>query len=190
MPLWLLSLLSGAWKAAQGLFALVCRYPLQCALVGSLCLSGWLYMGKQDAIERGDALATRLVEQRAEFVKASEEARAKAIALNKATEIHYRSIAERADNEAQAALADVRARADAYARRMRLQAGCINPAAPAKDGTSQGGDRSGDDAEFLAVSRNDFDIMVENSRRLEQVNRWANGLIADKLAIPEVEFGR
>ena len=41
--------------------------------------------------------------------------------------------------------------------------------------TAQGADGAGPDAEFLAVSRADFDIMVDNTVRLKEAVEWATG---------------
>ena len=40
---------------------------------------------------------------------------------------------------------------------------------------AQGSDGAGPDAEFLAVSRADFDIMVDNTVRLKEAVEWATG---------------
>lgn len=103
----------------------------------------------------------------------------------------YDDAARRADR-AEADLDTMRDRAAGYAKRMRItvnQGRPANtaPADPAEDNHGEGGA-----AEFVAVSRNDFDILVENSLRLEKVWRWGQDLIARKRAeaLPEPEFGR
>lgn len=46
---------------------------------------------------------------------------------------------------------------------------------PVTASTAQGADGAGPDAEFLAVSRADFDIMVDNTVRLKEAVEWATG---------------
>ena len=73
---------------------------------------------------------------------------------------------------------DARALADRYARRMRTPApesgsGCTNLSAPSS--TTGGVDGPCPDAEYVAVTREDFDIMADNSIRLREAHEWAVG---------------
>lgn len=102
------------------------------------------------------------------------------------------NLAKEIDRDRAALEAGPRANADAYRRRMQC-----TPARPATstspaetDTAPEGGDGPGVPPEYIAVSRNDFDILVENSLRLEAVKRWGDKMVQDKLAIPEVEFGK
>ena len=93
-------------------------------------------------------------------------------------EQEYREQAERIDHAYQAELADANARIADYARRMRVQAprSSSGRASPSPDSdASEGLDGSGEDA-FVAVSREDFEILNENTLRLKAAHEWAIGL--------------
>jgi hypothetical protein len=185
-----------AWVALgwlRGAFGSVFRFmahrPWQAAVIVLCALSLWLNHGKQAALDDRDALATRLVEQKAEYVAAQDAAKAKAEAARIATENRYAEIARRKRDDETAAR-DAIAR---YVAANRLQNACRPTSGTGKAGESDPAkrrDEPGGETEFLAVSRNDFDILVENTHRLERVHQWGNDLITEKLAVPEVEFGR
>lgn len=164
----------------KGAFASVLRmlfrYPLQCALVSALAFGAWQTMGKQRLASDNKALATRIIQQKAKFEEARDKAAKAALAAKNAAEIHYRTIADETDKEAQTALADARSRADAYARRMRVQGtGCApsGSTSPADSSGPESPDRSGQDAGMVALTRDDFDTLVENTIRLNEAQRWA-----------------
>lgn len=105
-------------------------------------------------------------------------AKQKAEAEKLRIEAEYKAKAERTDNAYQAKLASANARIADYARRMRVEApggasGGTNTAP--ENNTAEGADRSGEDA-FVAVSRADFDILNENTLRLQAAHEWAVGL--------------
>lgn len=92
--------------------------------------------------------------------------------------LQFQQEKEKADEKAQQMVAGYAARADDYARRMRFAALC--PAAGGATGQSsgaeqghaaQGADRPGADAVIL--SRADFDILSDNTRRLKAAHDWA-----------------
>lgn len=124
-------------------------------------------------------------------------AQAAAVAEQKAL---YASISARQRDKARFAdesnrIAQDRARSAVagYAERMRLDRVCrgssLDPSAPrpAPDRDGPGGA-----AEYVAVTRNDFEIMVANSVRLEEVRKWGEALIRDGLAepLPDPAFGQ
>jgi hypothetical protein len=119
---------------------------------------------------------------------ASKEAEARAVAQKQAVEASYRAKAERTDDDYQTALSRAQRASDAYARRMRAQvsggASGSTPASSPSDGP-EGPDRSGSDA--VVVTRDDFDILVENSVRLEAAHQWAKTLAEP---IPDPAFGQ
>ena len=93
-------------------------------------------------------------------------------------EAEYREQAEKIDEQYKDRLASANARADAYARRMRAKAsdslsGAVGTSA--EDNTAESVDGSSETA-FILVSRPDFDILNENTIRLEQAHEWALGL--------------
>lgn len=187
--LWLAGALGWLRKAFSAILGLVTRWPWQAALVASACLSAWLLLVTVPGLKSDNrALATRIIQQKAEFEDARVKAAKAALAAKNAAEIHYRSIAERADNEAETAIADARARADAYARRMRVQGiGCASsrPTSPAEGSGPQSPDRSGEDAGLVALTRDDFDALVENTIRLNEAQKWALSLSLDPIPAPE-----
>ena len=54
--LWLLSALGFVRKALQAAFGFVTRYPMQAALIASLCLAGWLWWDRGREIDRADRI--------------------------------------------------------------------------------------------------------------------------------------
>lgn len=129
--------------------------------------------------------------------KAYTAASAAAIAEQKAL---YASISARSRDKARFAdesnrMAQDRARSAVagYADRMRLDRICpgarIDPATPAAPADRDG---QGNAAEYVAVTRNDFELMVANSVRLEEVRKWGESLISEGLAekLPDPAFAR
>lgn len=108
---------------------------------------------------------TKVADQRAREAKAR-------------TEAEYRAKAEKADELYEARLASANARADAYARRMRVQdprrAASGTPASPQDNGAGRA--EEADQGTFVAVSRPDFDILTENTERLKAAREWACSL--------------
>lgn len=95
-----------------------------------------------------------------------------------AAEAEYKRKAEITDAKYESALADARARAADYARRMRVKApggASSGPATPADRGGAEGADRS-DQGTFVAVSEQDFGILTENTERLKAAREWACSL--------------
>lgn len=168
--------------------------PIVTKLLGSLSLAlllvvagMWWRIGHLESDNK--ALATRLIEQRAEFVAKSEEAARKALAAKQATEARYRTLAQETDHEAETALADARSRADLYAKRMSPKAFCVpssGTSSPSGGGGPESPDRSGEDAGMVALSRPDFDTLIENTIRLNEAQRWALSL--NQEPVPAVEF--
>lgn len=117
---------------------------------------------------------------------------AAAAAANAQQKALYASISARQNEKARLAdesnrNAQERARSviAGYSERMRLDRVCASKAlAPSQGQPAQDRDGQGDAAEYVAVTRNDFEIMVANSVRLEEVRRWGESLILDGLAEP------
>lgn len=123
--------------------------------------------------------------QKAAYEAAQQEATAKAIAAKLATEARYRAEAEKTDNEYQTALARAQRASDAYAARMRAKASGGAPGrtpSPAPRDGPESPDRPCADA--VVVTRDDFDILVENSVRLEAAHEWAKTLNMDTRLSP------
>ena len=77
MILWLLGAAKWAREAAGALFGLIRTYPLLAALIASLCLSGWLWRGKQSALAERDAARDETVALQTKFDRAQEQAEVK-----------------------------------------------------------------------------------------------------------------
>lgn len=163
--------------------------------VGSLALAAAFGWWRADvwhdvATQRAETIKT----QKAAYEAAQAAAHARAAIARIQTENSYAQAAHAADRVRQADGA-LRRAADLYARAHSLRAeaveGGAGPAVAAGEGgPSKGGDGPSPAAELLAISRNDFEILVENSIRLRRVQEWGDDLVQRKLAIPEVEFGK
>ncbi len=80
MPILLLKLLGISAWIKKGAYALLCgikRYPLLAALIASLCISGWLWRGKQSAIAERDDARAETVALQTKFDRAQEQAEVK-----------------------------------------------------------------------------------------------------------------
>jgi len=163
--------------------------------VGSLALAaafGWWRAGVWHDI--ADKRAETIVVQEKAYEAAQAAAHVRAAIARIQTENSYAQAARAADRSREANVA-LRRAADRYARAHSLRAqasqGGAGPAVAAGEGgPSKGGDGPSPAAELLAISRNDFEILVENSIRLRRVQEWGDDLVQRKLAIPEVEFGK
>jgi hypothetical protein len=159
------------------IFKYAIAYPWQAALIAALCLAGWLYMGKQDAqatISKRDATIVAMT-------KASEEARAAQIALNKANTDKQTEIARKADND-ETIRRDIADRSRAYADRMRAGAYCRKASATTQDSVAEV-DTSASDTSVV-VSADDFRTLTGNTARLVSIKAWGDRLIGEGLAVP------
>ncbi len=121
------------------------------------------------------------------YTAAEATATAKAIAAKLTTEAGYRVKAEKTDAEYQTALARAQRASDAYRLRSQIPRGASNGAAsPANGSGPESPDRPSSSTELVAVTRDDFDILVENSVRLEAAHDWAKTLNAG--AVPDPTF--
>ena len=158
------------------IFKVALAYPWQAALIAALCLSLWLHCGKQDAIAtiaKRDATIVAMT-------KASEEARAAQIALNKQVTDKQTEIARLTDaNEKNRR--NVADRSGDYARRMSAKSYCREAGATTKSDSAQGSDSTSADA--VVVSRADFDILTGHTARSLDVKAWGDRLIGEGLAV-------
>ena len=171
--MWLLT----AWGGVKRLFGLAVVYPLQAALIASLCLSVALYMGKQNAlatIAKRDATI-------AHMTAASKIATAAQLALNKAVTDKQTEIARLTDAD-ETNRRDIADRSSLYASRMSAQGYCRKANPAPQDSDTESGIRPSDDA--VVVERKDFDILTGNTARLVDVKAWADRLIGEGLAVP------
>jgi hypothetical protein len=94
-----------AKNAILRIFKVAAAYPLQAAIVALLCLSAWLYWGKQSAL---DTVAEREATI-AQMEQASEDAKAAALANAQRVKDEYERISENAKKDYAVRLADNRA---------------------------------------------------------------------------------
>ena len=132
-------------------------------------------------------LAHRL--QKEAYQSAQAAARNKALAQRIRTENRYAELSRQADY-AENQVADLRAAADRFGR---LRAGAARGAPGRSPATAPGypaqdRDRPGTDA--VVLTKPEYEILVENTLRLERVKRWGDALIMEKLALPEAAFGQ
>lgn len=108
--IWLLGL--GKWlrEAATALFGVVARHPWQAALIASLCLSAWLWWGRNEA---RDQLAQRIA---AEKSAAGAQKR-----VNDAAQAHYTEKANEADTKHEAMVAEAFDATQRFIDRHRVQ---------------------------------------------------------------------
>ena len=169
--------------AATALFGVIGRYPWQAACVALLAVSALLWRGKANALDERDAARA----ETANLIARSEENLAAAKAQVKAYEAKYSKLAK--DNaDAEKIIRTVYVdRSDRNADRMRFDKVCgSNPAAAPKDQPAPFDNGPGPEA--VVVGRTDYDILVENTIRLEAAHQWGQSLIKDGLALPEVGF--
>ena len=190
IPMLALKLLGiGKWlrEAATGVLGLVRRYPLQAALIVSVCLSVWLWKGRQSARADAAKAERELSAQIAAYEKAQADAKAAqdhADQINLAMQVeHNRSLArEHASNEA----ARVAAVAD-YIAGHRLprtaQGSASGPGAAgvhsdpeAPDGTSSGPD-------MVAVPASDLDKLSKAALQNAERGQYLSDLVAMGLAV-------
>lgn len=173
MPLWLLGL--GGWlkSAFSAAFGLARQYPLQMALIACLCLSAWLWHGRNEAREE---LAQRIATE-----KAATGAQAR---VNQAATEHYREVANVADTKHDEMVDRAWDATRQYVATHRLQPQdrtCEAPAAPGGDGAQVPAPVPANPD--VAVSELDVRRCSEATAYAVSAYEWANSL---KLPAPTV----
>jgi hypothetical protein len=175
----------GIWnwlkEALSALFRLAMRYPLQAALIASLCLSGWLWRGRQAARVDAATWEQAYTDQKAAYQSAQAEAASKQLArdLTDLTE------------QAHAANDTIRKNAvDVYARahpvRVCRQAADSAPGGPGAAGlpSDPGQPLAPDaDADLVAIPRTDLDHLAAKAVRDTEWVNWGEALIAQGRAV-------
>ena len=159
MPILLLKLLGISAWIKKGAYALLCgikRYPLHAALIASLCLSGWLWRGKQSALAERDAARA----ETAQVIKAGQQALAAQIKLHDETKAAYAAKAKEANDDYAKDLAAASTAADRYANANRVRQVCVSrpseTSASAEDNYSAVPEVPTTEA-LVAITRADFD---------------------------------
>jgi len=106
---------SAFWTRLQPLVALAVRYPLQCALIASLCLSAWLWRGWHGEHAGRAADMARVAAAQVDADRIAQQALAE-------TERRYRMKADEADAHYRADFADARDATAIYIRTHRVRA--------------------------------------------------------------------
>ncbi|CAB4152424.1 hypothetical protein UFOVP616_13 [uncultured Caudovirales phage] len=171
--IWLLC----AKNAAVNIFKSAVAYPLQTALIASLCLSVWLYSGKQHA----RATIVKRDQTIVQMEAANKIATAAQIELNKQVSDKQIQIARIIDND-KTSRRDIADRSRAYASRMSSQSYCRKASLAPENHFTSSSDSASTDA--IVVSQADFDILTKNTARLVDVKAWADRLINEGLAVP------
>ena len=156
MILWLLGAAKWAREAAGALFGLIRTYPLLAALIASLCLSGWLWRGKQSALAERDAAR----DETAQVIKAGQQALAAQIKLHDETKAAYAAKAKEANDDYAKDLAAASTAADRYANANRVRKVCVSrpseTSGPAEDNHSAVPEVPAAET-LVAITRADFD---------------------------------
>lgn len=178
---WLfLAWLRGRLQAFAGV---AMRYPMQCALVALLCLSAWLWRGKEHALAERDEARAEIIAQADKFKAAQEAARAQALAEREALTATYKELADAADLR----LAKAKGSAAAYAATHRVRFGkdCGGATQPSGLPSPSPDDNGpGDAADMVAISREDFDKLTDAALRAAANNAWGQSLVNEGLAVP------
>ena len=182
MILWLLGAAKWAREAAGALFGLIRTYPLLAALIASLCLSGWLWRGKQSALAERDAAR----DETAQVIKAGQQALAAQIKLHDETKAAYAAKAKEADREHEIELAAASDRTERFIANNGVRKACGSrtsvASAPAESAVAESGDGPGSDPDLVGVTPADVRLCTANSLRLKAVHDWGEGLRAAGLA--------
>ncbi len=178
IPIAIKLFLGGVFKRLSGLFGLVRAYPLHCALIVALCLSGWLWRGKQSAIAERDAARAGW----AQAITAGQQALAAQIQMHDETKAAYAAKAKEADREHEIELAAASDRTERFIADNGVRKACgsraIVASAPAESPVAKSGDGPGAASDLVAVTPADVRLCTTNSLRLKAVHDWGEGLRA------------
>lgn len=187
----------GRWlkEASSALFGLVRRYPLQAALIASLCLSGWLWRGRQAERVEAARWETAFSDQKLAYEKAQAEAKAKQIAAD-TRELELKSLlSEKADDLSRLSSERTRIAVADYARTHRLRceaadgaaSGTASPGVPGDPGRAP---ESPEAADMVAVTRSDLDALADEAVQGAVRQRYLNALIDAGWAVPASRLPR
>jgi hypothetical protein len=191
-------------EALTALLGWIARYPWQAALIASMCLSGWLWRGRQAARVEAARWEQAFVDQKAAYQKAQADALLAQIAADKANLAAQTALAAQVE-QAHAANDTIRKNAvDTYARahpvRLCRQAHASPASGPGE--TSVPGDpgqpdEAPADADLVAITRTDLDHLAAKAMRDSEWMNWADALIkqgravkASDLPVPDMSVDR
>jgi hypothetical protein len=177
----LLGVLNWVKKALTAFLDLARRYPLQAALIASLCLAGWLWWGKREALS--DLAAEKA--SHALTIKAGKDAYAAQVALHAKDLAAFKAAKKDTDDAHKPKLAAALDRTDRYSADNSLRKACARfiPASPAAEGpVAESSDEPGISADMVAVTAEDVRVCTVNTVRLQSVWEWGQELVAKGLA--------
>jgi hypothetical protein len=177
-------------EALTALLGWAARYPWQAAVIASLCLSGWLWRGRQAARVEAARWEQAFVDQKAAYLSAQAEAKSRQIIRDRQELAAQTALAAQVE-QAHAANDTIRKNAvDAYARahpvRLCRQAPASAPSGPGE--TSVPGDpgqpdEAPADADLVAITRTDLDHLAAKAMRDSEWMNWADALIKQGRAV-------
>jgi hypothetical protein len=171
------------------------RYPWQAGLIVALCLSGWLWRGRQAARVEAAQWEQAFTDQKAAYEQAQADALLAQIAADKANLTAQTALAAQVE-QAHAANDTIRTNAvDAFARANPVRV-CRQAPGSAPSGAGEAGlpgpagqpDEAPADAELVAVPRTDLDHLAAKAVRDSEWVNWAEALIAQGRAVKASEL--
>lgn len=168
--------LPAAIQALGALISAIRRNPWQFALIASLCLSAWLYMGKRSETRRADAWHHAWQAQK----NASDAAAAAQKALNAKIQSTYQEQADGAQERHIARDAGMRSATADFIRANRVQpgqceAGASNPS-PAASGAPVPQEPTASPV-MVAVEQSDVETCAADYGYALSAYEWAKGLL-------------
>jgi len=164
----------------SALFNIARSHPWQFALALALCLSGWLWRGKQSAIAERDAARA----ETAQAINAGQQALAAQIKLHDETKAAYAAAAKDADNAHEIELAAASDRTERYISSHGVRQACGSRAsvasAPAEDRSA--GLHEEVPADSVVVSAADVRTCTAATSYAVSAWKWGQSLKADGLA--------
>lgn len=180
--LWLLSALGWAKSALRAALGVFTRYPLHCALIAALALSGVLWQrGNRYQAKLADCTAGRAAD-RAAYTAAQLEAERLAKEARARQEAAYRAKAERADDDHETELADARAAAERFIAARRVRAETVGRAASGTVASAPDRDSGVSEAmpaDAVMVSASDVRACTDAVAYGVAARTWALGLDVD-----------
>lgn len=188
MILWLLGAAKWAREAAGALFSLIGRYPLHAALIASLCISGWLWRGRQSALAERDAARDETVALQTKFDRAQEQAEVKQNTADKSN-LGGQLAGNKKLDDNHANLENVRRNSvTAFAARLPKATGgppCRASAAGVHSGPGQAIEGRADSD--LAIKPEQLEAISRTEMQNSERGQFLRGLVEQGLAVPASE---
>lgn len=191
MPILLLKLLGISAWIKKGAYAPLCgikRYPLHAALIASLCISGWLWRGKQSAIAERDDARAETVALQTKFDRAQEQAEVKQNTADKSN-LGGQLAGNKKLDDNHANLENVRRNSvTAFAARLPKATGgppCRASAAGVHSGPGQAIEGRADSD--LAIKPEQLEAISRTEMQNSERGQFLRGLVEQGLAVPASE---